>query len=268
MANQNRSLRSAARFMKVRCWNSLFTVCVTVCLLFTAHSASAQAPPNRRELVGFVRDSTGAAIPGAAVQIPGAAVSTDARGSFQLWTLDIDTVTISIRRLGFSAVSAQLTARNGQWDTVVVEMDPASQTLAPVTVTGTRGRAGLGLQDFDARRAVGNGLFITRAEVASNSSVRVSDLLRGKHGINLVPVRGGGFGARFTEYRYSRASCAPDIWLDGQWVRGMEVDDLLASDVEAMELYSSMATVPMQFMPHDQSLPCGTIVVWTRAPGT
>jgi hypothetical protein len=165
MANQNRSLRSTVRSVKARRrWNSLSTVCATVYLLLAAQWAIAQAPPNRRELVGFVRDSSGTAIRGAAVQIPGAAVSTDVHGTFQLWTMDIDTVTISIRHLGFSAISAQLTARNGQWDTVVVEMDPATpQALAPVKVTGTRGRAGLGLQDFDARRAVGNGLFITRA---------------------------------------------------------------------------------------------------------
>jgi len=36
--------------------------------------------------------------------------------------------------------------------------------------------------------------------------------------------------------------------------------------VEAMELYDTFAAVPLQFTPLANTVPCGTIVVWTRSP--
>ena len=64
-----------------------------------------------------------------------------------------------------------------------------------------------------------------------------------------------------------RANCTPDVWLDGQRVKGLEVDELLPQDIEAMELYETIAGLPFEFTPPDASVPCGTIVIWTRIPG-
>jgi hypothetical protein len=225
----------------------------------------AQAP--RRELVGVVRDPAGSPVEGATVEIRGAAARTNGKGAFQLFTPDVDTVTISIRRLGYSAVSALLTARSRQWDTVLVEMEATSQFLTGVKVNEARTRAGLGLRDFEERRALGNGLFVTREEIAARSTSKLSDVLQSKRGIRLVRLGNNRYGVRFASYAGSKGmACAPDVWLDGQRARGMEVDDLLANDIEAMELYESFATLPAQFTPFTSSVPCGTIVVWSRIP--
>ena len=55
------------------------------------------------------------------------------------------------------------------------------------------------------------------------------------------------------------------IWLDGQRAPGMELDDIPAVDVEAMELYRGVSTTPSEFAYPPPR--CGTIVVWTRLPG-
>jgi hypothetical protein len=233
----------------------------------TLNPGSKQSATNRRELVGIVRDPSGAAIEGATVEIKGASAGTNEKGAFQLWTGEIDTVTISIRRIGFAALSAQIAARNGQWDTVAVELEPTSQRLAAVTVTGVGARRANGLRDFEARRTIGNGLYITRDEIARRNSERTSDVLRGKRGISLVKLANGSFGARFALYSRSKAKCAPDLWIDGVWSRDTEVDEILASDIEAMELYETFSAVPFQFTPHGKTAPCGTIVIWTRVPG-
>jgi hypothetical protein len=242
---------------------------LAVCAIALAPAASAQIQQgkNRRELVGLVRDPNGSGIEGATVEIKGASAGTNDKGAFQLWTAEIDTLTISIRRLGYAAVSALITARNGQWDTVVVEMDRTSQQLAAVTVNGSGARRALGLRDFAARRAVGNGLFIDREEIAAHNSARTSDVLRGKRGITLVKLPNGSFGARFSLYSHSKTKCTPDLWIDGVWSRDTEIDEILSSDIEAMELYETMASVPFQFTSHGKTVPCGTIVVWTRVPG-
>jgi hypothetical protein len=228
-------------------------------------TAGAQARPavGRREIVGVVRDPLGGPLAGVTVAIPGSTVVTNARGMFQLFTAEIDTVTISIRYVGYTAVSALLTAREKQWDTVLVQLDRAAQALEGVNVRETPTRRALGLRDFEERRAKGNGLFVTRADIAARGVSRMSDVVRNMRGVNIVRGR-----VRFVSQTGSRGTvCQPDIWLDGSRAQGMEVDDILASDVEAMELYSSFSTVPFEFTPRgSNTLPCGSIVIWTRVP--
>ena len=228
--------------------------------------ASGQAPPHRRELVGIVKDPAGVGIEGATIEIRGAAVGTNAKGAFQLWTADIDTVTISVRRLGYLPISAQIAARGGQWDTVVVEMERTSQRLSAVTVTGGPTRRALGLRDFEARRATRSGIFVTRDEIAARNTTRLTEVLQNKRGIRVVRLRSGVSGIRFASYS-ARPTCSPNVWVDGQWARDLEVDDLPATDVEAVEVYETFASVPFEFTPQDPAIPCGTIVIWTRIPG-
>ena len=236
------------------------------CALAGGILSEARAQPARRELVGRVRDSTGAPIEGATVETSGAATRTDVLGAFQLWTRGIDTATLTVRRFGYAPVRTLLAARGGAWDTVVVELNAIPRVLAPVDVKQSATRRALGLREFESRRAMGLGLFITRDEIAARNSMRPSDALRSVRGVNLVRLRNGSYGVRFSQYMATRPACAPDLWIDGQLARGMEIDDLTANDIEAMELYESWATVPFQFS-QGSAVPCGTIVLWTRVPG-
>jgi len=219
--------------------------------------------------VGVVRDVCGAAIEGAAIEAQAATARTDSLGAFRLWTAAPDTLTISVRRIGFATVSALLTARNRQWDTVQVEMEPNTPRLSAVRVNESAARRALGLRDFEERRAEGLGVFITRSEIVARNSSRLSDVLRNKRGVRIVRLRNGTYGARSVSHGdVASAACAPEIWLDGQRARGLEIDDVLADDVEAVELYESTGSIPFQFTPQSSTTrPCGTIVIWTRIPG-
>ncbi len=234
-------------------------------LLLPTRSASAQnrTPLGRRQLVGIVRDGAGAALADVSVAIPGSSVRTDARGAFELFTADLDTVTITLRHIGFEPVDALLAARNRTWDTVMVQMDVSSQRLNAVKVAETRTRSALGIRDFDERRKRGLGIFITREDIVERGAMRLSDLLRTKRGVVIV-----GRKVRFAAYIGSRTMlCQPDIWLDGSRSVAMEVDELVPSTVEAMELYPYFSTVPVEFQRLGaNTTPCGTIVVWTRIP--
>jgi hypothetical protein len=57
--------------------------------------------------------------------------------------------------------------------------------------------------------------------------------------------------------------CVPLIWVDGQAAPGLEIDDILATDIHAIELYKGASTTPGQFVTNG-SAQCGTVVVWTR----
>ena len=243
---------------------------LVLCGAVSATAMRAQQPPNAniagRELVGFVRDSMGIAIDGAMVEIRGAATRTNDRGAFRLWTGDIDTLTISIRRIGFAAVSALIATRGQRWDTVVVEMDHLPQRLAAADVKAAANRQRLGLRDLEERRAKGLGQFVTRDEIEARNAIHPSDLLREKRGVYFARVR-TGWGLRFAHYAQSNPNCMPSLWIDGQLAPGMEIDELTTNDIEAIELYENWATTPAQFT-KGITLPCGTVAVWTRVPGT
>ncbi|HEV8218214.1 MAG TPA: carboxypeptidase regulatory-like domain-containing protein [Gemmatimonadaceae bacterium] len=237
-------------------------------LLTFSAGAGAQTQAGRREMVGFVRDSAGAGIEGATVQIAGSVLRTDPRGSFRLWAPDVDTLTIVVHRLGFEALEAMLTATSKQWDTVVVELNRVAQSLAGMTVTSSAAaRRSLALKDFDERKARGLGIFVTRADILARNPSRLSDLLRDKRGVRLVRLMNNYYGVRFAAYSAARRPCTPSMWVDGQLAPGMEIDDLLPHDIYAIELYESFASVPAEFAPRSSTVPCGTIVIWTRVPG-
>ena len=238
-------------------------------LAMFADTLGAQVPAGRRELVGVIKDPRGVGIEGATVEVAGAGARTDAKGTFRLFTGDVDTVTISIRRPGFSPVEALLTARDRQWDTLAVELEQLTTRLPGVRVEEERTlRAGLrGFEERLAKKVAG--LFITREDIVSRNSSRLSDVLQTRRGVALVRIGSNRYGVRFATYSGTRSNtCVPDLWVDGQRARGMEVDDLPPNTVEGMELYDSFATVPFEFAHSANSVPCGTIVVWTRPPGT
>lgn len=242
-----------------------------VALTMLAKSGLAQVPAGRRELVGVVKDPGGAPVEGAIVEIPGTGTRTDAKGSFRLFTAEIDTVTLAVRRPGFSPIEALISANGRQWDTVMVEMQQLATALPSARVTEERVLRG-GLKGFYERKDQAiSGLFVGREEIAARHTSTLSDLLQTRRGITLVPLAGSRLrkGVRFATYSGTRGrGCVPDMWVDGQRARGMELDDLPPNTVEGMELYDSFATVPFDFAHSTNSVPCGTIVVWTRPPGT
>jgi len=229
--------------------------------------AVAAAQPNvaGRELVGAVRAPGGLPIEGALIEIHGVSTRSDSKGAFRLYTSEVDTVTLAIRRLGYSPVSALLTARNRQWDTVVVEMDPVAQELAAMKASAAKVR--IGLRDFEERRALGAGQFYTREDIVKRNTAHTSDILRDARGVRVVRLRSGGYGVRFAAFSTTRGGCTPNLWIDGQLVPDAEVDDVTATDLEAIELYENWTSTPQQFS-KGTALPCGTIVLWTRVPGS
>lgn len=235
-----------------------------------ALDAQVPIPGAKRELVGIVRDVKGTGVEGATIEVLGSTARTDTKGAFRLFTPELDTATIAIRRPGFSPIEALIAARNRQWDTVVVEMEQLTQTLPGVRVEDTRDMKREGLKGFEERVNKGmSGLFITRADIVERNSIRLSDVLQTRRGVSLVKIGSNRYGVRFATYQGTRGSaCIPDMWVDGQRARGMEIDDLPANTVEGIELYDSFALVPFQFSHTANSVPCGTIVVWTRPPGT
>lgn len=102
---------------------------LAVLAVLVAHAASAQVR-------GAVVDTSGAPLRDAEVQVwtgtrYAGRLNTDEQGTFRLRRLEVDSLTLTVHRLGFQTRIVQLAT----WDTsVVVRMEPAPVRLAPVTV--------------------------------------------------------------------------------------------------------------------------------------
>jgi hypothetical protein len=219
------------------------------------------------ELLGVVRNVDGTVIEGATVAIQGQSARTDAMGRFRLQADRRDTITLAIRRIGYEAISTLLTAAELTGDTLVLTMEPTSQQLDAVNIRARDLRSPMGFGAFEERRAIGNGVFITREQIEKRNNSRLSDHLRSVRGVYVARSPQGGNTVRFSNYQARAGRCAPEVWLDGRRMRGMEVDEVPPNTVAGIELYSTMATTPAQFTSGQVDRPCGTIVIWTREPG-
>ncbi|MBU6366364.1 MAG: TonB-dependent receptor plug domain-containing protein [Gemmatimonadetes bacterium] len=217
-----------------------------------------------RELAGVVRDPAGMVLEGVTVEAGGQVARTNGRGTFLLQTAEVDSITLVIRQVGFTPLTVRLGARDRQWDTVLVHLARAPQGLDAVAVSAPRALRP-GIKGFEERRTRGAGTFVTREEILARNTTRTSEVLRLKRGINVVQGK-----VRFVSYTGSRGTvCQPNLWVDGARVRGGEVDEITATDIEGIELYPSFSSVPSEFTPLPSAgPPCGTIVIWTRSPGS
>jgi hypothetical protein len=215
-------------------------------------------------MVGFVRDVKGSPLEGVTVQVHGERITTDKKGAFQLLTSPVDTASIAMRRVGFEPIDAFITTRNGMWDTVLVQMDPVVTTLNEVKVTDDFSSRAGGIRGFEERKLRRLGQFVTRDEIVFRGSQKLTDILRDKKGVMIVKGR-----LRFAAFTGRGTACQPNVYLDGTKAPGMEVDEIAAQTVEAIELYPNLSTIPLEFQSIGaQTTPCGTVVIWTRVPNS
>lgn len=239
-----------------------------VALVLLPAAAATARGQDRASIVGTVRDSSGAPVPQADVAIPALhlLVHSNDSGVFELRNVPRGERLLSVRRLGFDPKEVRVVAAPGA-DTlrVVLRMQPAM--LPGITVSEQDMRRRIAIEDFYRRRAHGPGRFVTRDEIEARHATRTSDALRSLPGLEFQKTRGGVTAVRFVSAAFKRRDCVPQIWLDGSRASGLEVDELPVGDVEGIEVYDGPSTTPIQFS-QGAVTSCGTIVIWSRVPGT
>lgn len=222
-------------------------------------------------VVGIVRDSARVGIAGADVSIPllHLAARSDDVGRFMLRGVPVGKVELSVRRLGFEPSMFVLTIPADRGDTLALVLDVKPLRIDGMIVNGVEMKRVVALEEFYRRRSAGGGWFVTRAEIEVRNPSYLSDVLRGRAGLQVVRLpRNSGSTVRFLASRSSRRDCPPQFWLDGQRLDNFELDDVPPRDVEGIELYEGPGTTPMQFAHNGGTRGCGTVVIWTRLPGT
>jgi len=230
----------------------------------------AQSPPSRTPqgvhtaLAGTVLDrASDRPVTGALISLtrvgsaqPLSLVEADSIGEFTFPTVPVGHYTLTIQRFGYQDLTEDLLLRASVQTEITASLVPEAMNVEPVFVTVER-RTSMMMADFERRRALGIGQFVTREDIEARRPREVSDLFRAVPGVRVVPDRRGD------AHLVVRGRCAPDLYVDGvSAYEGMSLDLMLhPDDVEGIEVYTT-ASAPPQYA----RAACGVVIVWTRVP--
>lgn len=243
---------------------------------------------------GSVTDDSSRAIAGAIVGIQSLGVSATAneRGMFVLMVERRGTFTVLTRALGYAPVTREVYLRGGDTVRIDFRMAQSAQQLEPVVVAVDEDPLPRGImRDFEERRRMGFGRFITRDLLDEREHDSVADLLRGIAGVRMVRRPGscgGGFaaasgrGLAAIELSPSASTsgatcgggtplppaCYMTIYLDGirLWAPGSpdppDLNQLRNTMYEGVEIYRGPSELPTRYSGTGSA--CGAVLLWTR----
>lgn len=227
-------------------------------------AGEAAAALDTARLVGQVVSAmTGEPLAGAVVSLKrtGLGAVTDSAGNFAVGRTVAGQDTVQVRYLGFETSSTPLFLEPERTTRVVLLLSPSVVRLADIRVeVEASERLGV-MADFERRRKKGIGHFFGREEIEERDPRYTSDLLRHVPGVRVGPYRPEG--TEIIMGRDAAMKCAPVIFLDGLYMKGLRIDDIPATTLGAVEVYRGASEVPVQFA---QMAPtaCGAILIWTR----
>ena len=189
--------------------------------------------------------------------VAGKGAMTDESGRFTIADVPGIQDTIQIRYLGFEPSKTPVELQPGHLTDVTLLLGRTVIEVAELEVE-VRRLMSAKLRGFEQRRRKGFGKFITPQQIEQRQPRYTSDMLRGLGGVLVGRDELGGADVAFT--RGSSGTCRPDLYLDGQPMSQMKVDDIPATDLMAIEIYQGTTQMPPQWARGS----CGLVVVWTR----
>jgi carboxypeptidase family protein/TonB-dependent receptor-like protein len=251
-------------------WSLLRRTTLVAAFGVAVHPAAARSQDLQAQasvVVAFVTDTAGHPLEGAEVQVVGTSLrgNTDGKGRVALLAVPAGKAVLRVRRLGFAEQTIPISVTPGSLDEGRYKLLPIATDLTSVTVHASElkpdryAKTGR-FDDFYRRRSEGLGTFLTREDIDARAAEKSQDLLRSVSGIR---IRYEGTNAHIEFVRCSQVN----VYIDGVLSHDGYRDFLSLSplDIEAMEVYHGLATVPPEFSPHPND--CAAVVIWTRWHG-
>jgi hypothetical protein len=231
---------------------------------WTPTPAHAQEPAaiDTARLVGeVVSAKTGKAIAGAVVSLQRSRLGTmtDSSGNFAISGAAAGQDTVEVWYAGYESSRLQLFLEPDQTTRVVLLLGPAAIQLADLHVEIQQNPLGI-IAGFEQRSKQGIGHFFSREDIEKRNPRYPSDLLRQVPGLR---VRRSPSGRSNVTLARRSEICSPVIFVDGLYQRDLEVDDILATDLGAVEVYTASSQIPGRFASMAPAS-CGAIIFWTR----
>ena len=231
--------------------------CAAFILLAAPRFAISQSDTRPGVIDGVVTDSALVPLGDATISLlaSNVRVVTGANGRFQVRDLKAGAYIAIVRRIGYGAASLSVQIAGGDTLRPSVTLLRASTKLDTVAIHGERTTPAM--QEFEERRKLGFGHFITQAEIDKRNPVALSDMLNGIPSIQVLP------GGRILNVR-AGSGCLLQIFVDGVKLPAGSIDNIaVPKEVAGVEIYSGAATIPLQYKTLSGSF-CGVILIWTR----
>lgn len=248
---------------------SIAVVVDTTDRIATARAIRQQLETTRRRIArmtGTIIDTLGYPVAEAEVAILGTEYQTTSNGAgeFVLDGLPLGLQITRVRKIGYRVQYFPIRLSAGDEWTGKIGIRKLPQMLGEIVVVGRWGKppkyANTAKYDeFYRRRAGRMGRYLTKEDIESRPTIRISQLLAGIPGLRVAFDRPGGDEIEFV----GCATGGAGIWIDGQKLNGNTTELLrivTPSDIEAMEVYVRETQIPAEF--RDGS--CAAIVMWTR----
>jgi len=253
----------------------LTRVFVGVVLLTAVHGAylspaelTAQGARPLAVIDGVVSDTNLIALASATVAVLGSPlhVTTGENGRFRILGVPAGHYVLTVHRVGYVPMSSAIQV--GERDTLRLSFALHGIVSDLDTVVVNARQLSTRPSEFEYRRKLGFGTFLTQEQIERRNAVTLGDVLRGIPSINIV---GRGFSQMAFSTRTS--SKPPSNPIDGCPLQ-VFVDDVLLPlpvnlaniasprEIAAIEVYSGPATIPLQYKPANSG--CGVILIWTK----
>ncbi|MDE2796835.1 MAG: carboxypeptidase-like regulatory domain-containing protein [Gemmatimonadota bacterium] len=209
-----------------------------------------------RLLLRVAEFGTGRLIEGASVSIPGGpARLTDGQGWVEFTGLSGPAADVTVAMFGYETRTEPIVLHEGRTTVVEVAMAIDAVVLAPIEVVASSGFLEKQGVYWRIERGWPDRL-MTREELVEKAEPRLADAFRSLAGIR-VDYR-GALAALTTH-----TGCPIAVYFDGQPLTdsnpvGLNIDDVLAEEVEFAEVYHRGRT-PARFPG-----PCGSVLLWSR----
>ena len=228
--------------------------------LARASVLGAQARPSS-VVDGIVSDTNLVALGEATVTVLGSSlhVTTGNNGRFRVVAVPAGQYLLTVHRVGYVPVAAAIQV--GDADTLRLSFAMRRIVTELDTVIVSAKALVARMNDFEERRKLGFGTFITAAQIEQRRSVVLGDVLRGIPSLHVVD---SGPNQYAFSTRTGNTTCPMQVAIDNVLLpTPTNLRSLLPpSDIMGIEVYSGPATVPLQFKSANSG--CGVILIWTK----
>lgn len=220
----------------------------------------------RGRLRGIVTAPNGKVLEGAAITLVGSGISATSGedGTFSMEQLPVGSWTIEARMLGYVALRKPVDLYPDRVTLRNVQFEKRITTLSNVRVEGRALYLERLMREFEDRRRIGFGHFLTETEIERRNPLFVRDLFQTIPGVLILPSREGGYAVWMRNPTISGGLlCRPTLFLDGVRVSREErdIETLISpADIRAVEIYTRVSSLPLQF---STSEGCGAIVMYS-----
>lgn len=232
---------------------------------YTVQSAREQA------ITGTVSDDAGAAADVTVLLLDSmgtqlATVVTNQDGAFRFDHPGRDGVyRLIAEHIGYSRTVQSIALNRGEAVAVEIRLAGAAIPLGEIVVTARR-QDFLSEAGFYDRMERGLGWFVDAAEIDRRKPSRITDLMRGASGIQVIST--GAFDAdiRVFDSQRLRGDCPPTIYIDGLLARAYPRPEppltqlVDVASVAALEVLRRPAEIPSQY--RGSQAACGVVLVW------